>query len=233
MDKINAKVCEIQWIILALNQFNVKIKFCTMKHGIYGLLLLFLAGSFQVRAQSNLSDKVGKKVAERWVKNGPWRNGLTESPAPSVNARTFYIQYHKHPDWWEKAFAFLNKKDLATMPDGNYPIVGQDVYASISEYVPKDFDKTKFEAHRQYADIQCMIRGEEKIGEAPVSKLTLTNAYNPDKDAANYAGSGKYYIAKPGTFYIFFPGEAHRPNIKVNISDTARVKKIVIKMRVD
>lgn len=197
------------------------------------LLILAVFGAYIASAQAPQVNKVSKKTAEQWVEHGSWRKGFTEKPHPSINARTFYIQYHKHTEWWEKAFTFLNRKDLRSLAPGNYPIVGKDVYASISTYVPKDFDKTQWEAHRKYADIQCMIEGEEKIGESPISKLTQTVPYNDEKDAANYRGPGIYYVAKPGTFFIFFPGEGHRPNIKVNASDTVMVKKIVIKMRAD
>lgn len=197
------------------------------------LLVLAVSCCYAASAQTPTLNNVSKKTAKQWMEHGTWRKDLSEKPSPSVNARRFYLQYHKHPDWWEKAFVFLNRKDLTSLAPGNYPIAGEDVYASVSTYVPKDFDKTQWESHRKYADIQCMIEGEEKIGEAPVSKLTLTVPYNETKDAANYKGPGKYYIAKPGTFFIFFPGEGHRPNIKAHAADTAMVKKIVIKMRVE
>lgn len=197
------------------------------------LLILAVFAGQVASAQNSQVNKVSKKAAWKWMEHGSWRNGLWEKPSASIHASTFYMQYHQHPEWWEKAFAFLNRKDLSSLASGNYPIVGQDVYASISTYVPKDIDKTQWEAHRKYADIQCMIEGEEKIGESPISKLTQTVPYNESKDAANYKGPGKYFIAKPGTFYIFFPGQGHRPSLKVNASDTMMVKKIVIKMRVD
>ncbi|TAM94038.1 MAG: DUF386 domain-containing protein [Chitinophagaceae bacterium] len=197
------------------------------------LCILAVSGAYMASAQTPQVNQVGKKAAEQWMEHGSWRKGLSEKPHPSIDARTFYVQYHKHAEWWEKAFTFLNRKDLGSLAPGNYPIVGQDVYASISTYVPKDLDKTQWEAHRKYADIQCVIEGEEKIGESPVSKLTQTVPYDESKDAANYKGPGKYYLARPGTFFIFFPGEGHRPSLRVNASDTATVKKIVIKMRAD
>lgn len=176
---------------------------------------------------------VSAKTAKQWVEHGTWRNDLTVKPDPSINAQTFYLQYHKHQDWWDKAMAFLNRSDLATLAVGNYPIVGQDVFAAVSEYVPKDIEKSQWESHRKYADIQAVITGVEKIGKADASKLTVTKPYSEAADGANYLGSGKYYVAKPGTFFIFFPGDAHRPGLKVHPGDTAQVKKLVIKMRVD
>lgn len=197
------------------------------------LFILAVSCFYVASAQSSEVNKVSKRIARQWVEHGQWRKDLAKRPSPSINDQTFYIQYHKHPEWWEKAFDFLNRKDLGSLAPGNYPIVGEDVYASISSYVPKDIDETQWEAHRKYADIQSVIEGEEKIGESSVSKLTMTVPYNETKDAANYKGPGKYYIAKPETFFIFFPGEGHRPGLKVNASDTMMVKKLVIKMRVN
>jgi YhcH/YjgK/YiaL family protein len=180
--------------------------------------------------QTLSSEAPGQKEAQKWFKHGDWRKGLVEKPHSSINAVELSVQYHKHKEWWDKAFAFLNRKDLATMAPGNYPIVGDDVFASVSDYKTKDFDKSQWESHRKYADIQCMVKGEEKIGKAPLSALTVTMPYDADKDIAHYSGPGKYYIAKPGTFFIFFPEDAHRPNITAK--DTGLVRKVVIKMRV-
>jgi YhcH/YjgK/YiaL family protein len=71
-------------------------------------------------------------------------------------------------------------------------------------------------------------RGKEKIGILPVEKATVKDPYNAEKDVAHYTGEGTYYVAEPGTFFLFFPQDAHRPNIKVN---DEKVKKVVIKIR--
>lgn len=190
--------------------------------------VLLLALLIMSCGQQNTSEK----VAEDWVQNGAWRDGLQEKPDTSINALTFYTQYHKHKAWWDKAFTFMNKDDLATMPIGKYPIVGDTVYATIAEYTPKDTSEIKWEAHRKYADIQFLTKGEEKIGLASAADLDEIVPYNTENDAANYAGPGTYFNARPGTFFIFFPGQAHRPNLKTNDQDTAMVRKIVIKMRI-
>jgi YhcH/YjgK/YiaL family protein len=194
------------------------------------LLFVFILAAVNVSAQS--ATPKSSKAAKKWMEHGAWRKGLHVKPSPSINATTFYTQYHKHKDWWDKAMAFLNRSDLASLAPGTYPIVGKDVFATVSEYVPKDIDKSQWESHRKYADIQAVITGKEKIGKSSVSQLTVTKPYNPKSDGANYTGPGKYYIATPGTFFIFFPGDGHRPGLKTSPSDTAHVKKLVIKMHV-
>jgi biofilm protein TabA len=63
-----------------------------------------------------------------------------------------------------------------------------------------------------------------------IDKATVTKPYDEAKDGAAYTAEGTSYFAEPGTFYLFFPQDVHRPNIKVNGFDT--VKKLVIKIKV-
>lgn len=197
---------------------------------LFSLIVWFcLSGSLSLNAQN----KISKKEAKNWIKNGNWKNGLQLQPHASINAVAFETQYKAHEEWWKKALAFLNRKDLATLADGTYPIVGQDVFAAVSSYVPVNKGEKQWEAHRNYADIQMVVTGAEKIGKTSVSKLKVTVPYNPETDNENLKGKGKFHIAKPGTFFIFFPGDAHKPGIKAHKGDTQKIKKIVIKMRVN
>jgi biofilm protein TabA len=67
------------------------------------------------------------------------------------------------------------------------------------------------------------------MGVAPLDSATVTEPYNEAKDAAHYTAGGKYYIATPVEFYLFFPAQAHRPNLGVPGYDV--VKKLVIKIK--
>ena len=169
-----------------------------------------------------------KDKAVQWLKAGDWKNGLRIKPHASINPQEFAEQYHKNKEIWDKAFAFLNRKDLDTLSAGNYPLDGNNVYALVSLYNSKDPDNTKWESHRKYIDLQYVIRGKEKIGVAPVARARVTEAYDESKDIAHYEADGKYYVAEPGTFFLFFPQETHRPGIKV--SSSVPVRKLVIKI---
>jgi len=171
-----------------------------------------------------------KAKAIQWLKAGDWKNGLQIKPHASINPQEFAEQYHKNKEIWDKAFAFLNRKDLDTLSLGNYPLDGKKAYAIISRYDSKDFDKTKWESHRKYIDLQYIIMGKEKIGVAPVSRAKVREPYDETKDIAFYESDGKYYVAEPGTFFLFFPQETHRPGIKVDAS--VPVRKLVIKIGV-
>lgn len=176
------------------------------------------------------SAPLSKHAAKKWFKQKSWLNGLQMNPHQSINQLEFARQYQLNKIYWDKAFAFLKEHDLQTIAKGKYPIDGDNVFASVTEDPSKDFEKTKWESHKKYIDVQCIIIGDEKMGVYPVSKATVTNEYSAEKDVANYDAAGNYYVGSAGTFFIFFPSDAHRPNITPGGNKT--VKKIVIKVRV-
>ena len=187
--------------------------------------LVFLLSGNMVSAQQQWTAKTAKK----WVKDKEWADGSTLKVHPSVDNVEFAKQYHINKAWWDKAFAFLNDKKLDTLPAGKYVIDGNNVYATITNAPSKEFDKSAWESHRNYIDLQYVIKGKEKIGVSPIALATLIKPYDETRDAANYNADGKYHIATPDVFFLFFPGDAHRPNIKVEGYDT--VKKLVIKVK--
>jgi biofilm protein TabA len=179
-------------------------------------------------AQDQDSKSWTQEKANQWMKTGDWKKDLHAGAHPSVNAVEFAEQYHKNKMLWDKAFLFLGRKDLDTLSPGTYPIDGEKVFAIISTYNPKDTEQTRWESHRKYTDLHYVIRGKEKIGVADVSQAKVTEPYDQAKDIAHYESDGKYYIAEPGVFFLFFPQQAHRPGIKTE-GDTS-VKKLVIKI---
>lgn len=181
-------------------------------------------------AWSQTMDKAGVKTANRWVKKGDWRNGLKMKPHPSINNVEFARQYHLNKAVWDKVFDYLKTTNLDTVKPGKYPIDGDNAFATITDAPSKEFEKSAWESHRKYIDLQYLITGKEKIGVAALADATVTNPYDEKKDVANYNVEGKFYIASPEYFFLFFPENLHRPNILVD--GYPRVKKLVIKIMV-
>jgi biofilm protein TabA len=175
-------------------------------------------------------DEWTKKKAKKWFKHKEWLNGVPLTPHSSIDPLEFARQYHANKGAWEKAFIFLKEHDLKAIEKGRYPIDGENVFATVTEDPSKDFDKTNWESHRKYIDLQCVISGEEKMGKWPVAEATVTKPYDEKKDLANYSAEGKIHTIPAGTFIIFFPSDAHRPNITPGGNKI--VKKIVIKVKV-
>jgi YhcH/YjgK/YiaL family protein len=169
-----------------------------------------------------------KQSAAKWLRKNEWKNGITLKVHSSLNKIIFAQQYHKNKADWDKTFAFLRDSNLVSLKPGKYVIDGDNVYAIITEAPSKEFDQSAWESHKKYIDLQYVITGKEKIGLVQLSDVTVTKAYDEKKDYANYSADGKYYVAGPGTFFLFFPNDVHRPNIKVRGYDV--VKKLIIKI---
>jgi YhcH/YjgK/YiaL family protein len=136
--------------------------------------------------------------------------------------------YAKISDRFAVALKYIQSNDLTKLEVGKFDIEGKEVYAMVSEYNSKSPEDAKWEAHKKYADIQLLISGEEKMGFAPITKMAVKEDYNPEKDVVFLSGTGDYVTAFPGNFVIFFPHDAHQPNVALHGS--APVKKLVIKV---
>ena len=133
---------------------------------------------------------------------------------------------------FRSTFEYLKGTDLSRLSPGEYEIIGREVYAIVSEYVPKEEAECNFEAHRRYIDLQYLINGEERMGVTTLDKVVPIGEYDEKKDIVFFKpdAPGLYEVATPEVFYIFFPKDAHRPSIKEK--DGVSVKKIVIKIKI-
>ena len=168
-----------------------------------------------------------------WYKTIPSQNGLQLTPNKSINQEEFFRQYRKNNTWWDEAFTFLKTKDLEKLKPGVYVIDSGNVIATVSQGPAKKMEEVKWEAHRNFNDLQYIIKGKARMGVAPSADIrgTVIVPYTNATDNMNFTNDGgEYFDADPSTFFIFSPQEMHRPAIKVPGSDV--VKKIVIKVRV-
>jgi YhcH/YjgK/YiaL family protein len=198
-----------------------------MKNIIFCVSLFFYGATVTVFAQENNS--WSEKKAKTWFKKKQYLGGLAANPHPEINKVKFATQYHLNKGYWDKAFAFLKNTDLKTLTVGRHVIDSANVFAIVQEAPTKDYDKTAFESHLNYIDLQYVIRGEEIMGRTPVDSVKVDKPYNEKADIAYYTGDGKNFTVQANSFLLFFPGEAHRPNITPGGNKV--VKKIVIKIK--
>ena len=134
---------------------------------------------------------------------------------------------------FEAAFAFIREATEKDLPVGKYEIDGKALYAMVQEYTPKAPEDGKFEAHRNYIDIQYIISGIETMGDMDIAKAVPKSEYNPEKDVTFYYDSARagYSVAESGEFCIFFPHDVHKPGLAYQ-GDKGTVRKIVVKVRV-
>lgn len=111
--------------------------------------------------------------------------------------------------------------------------IGAHDYANVEAPTLRAREDAPLEAHRRYIDIHIPLAGSETIGWAPVDALThiIAPGYDVERDFAFYDDKAHTYIdVRPGECAVFFPEDAHAPNIGVP-GKTHR--KICVKIAVD
>jgi len=132
-----------------------------------------------------------------------------------------------------KALEFLRRPGLKALPDGKYEIDGDLVFAMVQRYTTAAAPEPKFEAHRKYADVQFIVYGAEAVGWAPLDRMTVTQAYEDEKDicfGTVQAGGWAPVRLEAGQLVVLYPEDAHAP--KLAAGEPAPVMKIVVKVRV-
>jgi len=133
----------------------------------------------------------------------------------------------------QKAVAFLRSDKIQGLPDGRVEIDGDRVFALVQRYETMMTAAPKFECHRKYIDVQFIVSGEEVIGWAPLDGMTITEAYDTDKDICfGTVAKGRWTRAylRAGQLAVLWPEDGHAP--KLAGSASMPVMKIVVKVAV-
>ena len=132
-----------------------------------------------------------------------------------------------HPVWrqaldWVRALP-------SEAPLGEVELQGRDMFVSLQEYPTRARHEARFESHRTYVDLQFTLSGGEAIDWIPRETL------QPD---GPFTGDVQFWLPPPepftvlaltaGRFAIFFPADAHRPQVR--LTGYERVRKGVIKI---
>lgn len=135
-----------------------------------------------------------------------------------------------YPEAFRKAFDFLEtlSPDAA---DGRYPIDGDRIYAMIQSGTTEGHDADKLEIHRKYIDIQYLCSGNETLVWAPMEGLAVHTPFDETKDCAflHIPENVSRIELLPGTFAVFFPGDAHFGKLSGPKGDTP-FRKVVVKI---
>jgi biofilm protein TabA len=127
-----------------------------------------------------------------------------------------------------KAMRFLREADLTKLPKGRYPIDGDRVFALVDEYTTLPAEQCEYEVHRRYWDIQCIVKGAERMGYAPANAMQVNKPYDSTTDLMFLRGQGALFEIREGMFAVFGLEDAHMPKVAVN--GPAKVKKVVVKV---
>jgi YhcH/YjgK/YiaL family protein len=195
------------------------------------LLLSALLMTICISCSNKTADQKFRNEAQlnEWFTKGEWKSGWEVIPDETVNQKEFAKHYFADRERWDKAFAFLRSNDLSKLETGRHDLEGDSLFVNVNEYTTLNEEETRYEAHQKYADIQYLVFGEEKIGIIPLAESTVTDPYNPEKDAAFLTSAENHYrLASPERFFVFFPDDAHRPGVRNG--EKMKVRKIVVKI---
>lgn len=111
--------------------------------------------------------------------------------------------------------------------------LGGGVFALEQAYDTKARPDGFFESHRKYIDVQAVFEGEELMELADISRMTVRQAYNPDRDLITYedrADASRLRVVA-GEAAIFFPVDVHMPSLRTG-TEPKLVRKSVVKVPV-
>jgi len=132
------------------------------------------------------------------------------------------------------AFAWLASTDLAALEPGRYDIAGDDVFANVMATTTVAASEKSYEAHRAYADIHCVIEGEERIGIAPIGACAALQEFDEDADFCLYSypdADASWVVLRAGEFCMTPPADAHKPAC-CGTAGPAPLRKVCVKVRV-
>ena len=108
------------------------------------------------------------------------------------------------------------------------------MYANVDDVETKLFETTKPESHKNYIDIQFMVKGEENMGFfVDHGRVKPIESY-PERDCYFYPNESvdEGHIHCPEGYYtVFFPSDIHRPLLAVD-GKPIKIRKVVVKVHV-
>ena len=109
----------------------------------------------------------------------------------------------------------------------NYPLSnGNRFFIAAQETKAPD----KAEAHRNYLDIQYIVKGKEVMGWASLEESHLEGEFNEVKDVGMYSGNFQYMTINEGICYVAFPEDVHMPGRHLDVPND--FVKVVVKLKV-
>jgi len=139
-------------------------------------------------------------------------------------------QYYSISDRLRKGFEYLLNTDFSNMEVGKYEIEGNQLYALVQNYQTRSMEEGRWEAHKNYIDIQYVFDGNEKMGYAVLDDMEEIQAYNPEKDIYFFKGNGDFVSVSKNMFAVFFPQDVHMPCMTKDTQQN--VRKVVVKVKI-
>jgi len=141
-------------------------------------------------------------------------------------------KYNLISDKFLKAFAFLNRKDLETLPIGRINL-GNGVTVDVQQYSTSYQNELPYETHAKFFDIQFLIEGQERIKICLRPALLIKKEYDEANDVTYYEDPSDegFVLLTPGCYVILTPEDGHKSRCVAD--KPCMIKKIVVKVPVE
>lgn len=110
--------------------------------------------------------------------------------------------------------------------------IGDGIRCIASEYVTIPESNAKWEAHKQFIDVHCVLEGEELIRIAHVTQGKAGDYSTVEDFLEVSAEKSVEVILRPGGVLCLFPNDAHQVKLQAVSGRECRVKKVVFKIPV-
>jgi YhcH/YjgK/YiaL family protein len=113
---------------------------------------------------------------------------------------------------------------------GSYPLQDETMFMNVMEFATRPAEEKKAEQHREYIDIQVLLKGSERIFYGLYESARGGEEFHVEEDyqLCSRIEAEQTLTLRPGQFAVFMPLEPHRPGCVVDESE--EIKKVVIKV---
>lgn len=131
---------------------------------------------------------------------------------------------------FDEVFAFVGEQMKNPRPVGKYTL-SDNAYVMVKQYETQACDIPRYETHRDWIDVQVMLRGREWMGWREKKPGEFNDEYDAADDISFHPGmTGQDILVEEGQFIVFFPEDAHKPGCFKDAPE--EVVKLVFKVRV-
>ncbi|WP_374123674.1 YhcH/YjgK/YiaL family protein [Leptotrichia hongkongensis] len=128
-------------------------------------------------------------------------------------------------------FAKKNENKILSLVNGSYDVGYNNIKMNLGKYFTKSENEKFWESHKKYLDVQIMINGTEKVAINDIRDMEV-KSFDEEKDLTILEGDKAFDIVmKTGDVLVFFPNDAHKPELNVSENDdSGNIRKIVTKV---
>jgi YhcH/YjgK/YiaL family protein len=146
-------------------------------------------------------------------------------------AESTQLSYLLKSNAWKQAFDWLSELS-GDSPCGNEERLDGKLKIGIDSYSPRLLEGCRFESHHEFIDLQFSLSGGELIHCLNNDQLGEEGPYDSTRDVQFFksppSGEATILRMKPERFAVFFPEDAHCPQIEDGENTIS--KKAVLKV---